>query len=130
MKEVNQHKRVNDILLGPLERPALHWLAAHMPGWVTPDICTAVGVGGALITLAGYVIEQLQPGLSLAGFPGICHQLVRRQPGRDIGPLSPHRTPDVRLLRRPYHGCAVSQVIICLGMGLTAYVSFDIACLR
>jgi hypothetical protein len=32
MGEVN-HISVNDILLGPLERPALRWLAAHsLPG--------------------------------------------------------------------------------------------------
>ena len=62
MNKVNQHKRVNDILLGPLERPALRWLAAHMPGWVTPDICTAIGVGGALVTFAGYVLSNIHPG--------------------------------------------------------------------
>ena len=49
MKEIKNHQRVNDILLGPLERPALNWLAAHMPDWVTPDILTLVGVAGALI---------------------------------------------------------------------------------
>jgi archaetidylinositol phosphate synthase len=50
MKEINQHKRVNDILLGPLERPALQWLAARMPAWVTSDICTAIGLLGAVLT--------------------------------------------------------------------------------
>ena len=29
--------RVNDILLGPIERPVLQWLAARMPGWVKPE---------------------------------------------------------------------------------------------
>ena len=33
MSDTPAHKRVNDILLGPLERPALRWLAAHLrPG--------------------------------------------------------------------------------------------------
>ena len=42
MSDLKKHRRINDILLGPLERPALQWLAAHLPGWVTPDILTAV----------------------------------------------------------------------------------------
>ena len=42
MSEINNHRRINDILLGPLERPTLKWLAAHMPAWVTPDILTAI----------------------------------------------------------------------------------------
>ncbi len=37
--------RVNDILLGPLERPALAWLCRRMPAWVTPDVLTLVGRG-------------------------------------------------------------------------------------
>ena len=48
------HERVNDILLGPLERPALQWLAERMPRWVTPDVLTGIGVAGAVLTFAGY----------------------------------------------------------------------------
>jgi hypothetical protein len=33
----NKDDRVNDILFGPLERPALAWFCEHMPRWVTPD---------------------------------------------------------------------------------------------
>ncbi len=51
-----EHKRINDILLGFLERPALNWLAKHMPAWVWPDTLTAIGVVGSLIVLVGYVI--------------------------------------------------------------------------
>jgi archaetidylinositol phosphate synthase len=50
MAETRSHTRVNDILLGPLERPALRWLAAHMPAWVTPDVLTVIGLGGSLLT--------------------------------------------------------------------------------
>jgi len=49
MSEIEKHRRVNDILLGPLERPALKWLAAHLPFWVTPDVCTIIGIFGALV---------------------------------------------------------------------------------
>ena len=128
MAKVNQHKRVNDILLGPLERPALRWLAAHMPEWVTPDICTAVGIGGALITFAGYVLSNLHPGfLWLASFGFIVNWF-----GDSLdGTLARYRR-----IERPMYGYfvdhttdAISQVIIAMGLGLTPYVSFDMACL-
>lgn len=128
MKEVNQHKRVNDILLGPLERPALRWLAAHMPPWITPDICTAIGVGGALITFAGYVLSNLHPGfLWLASLGFIINWF-----GDSLdGTLARYRR-----IERPMYGYfvdhttdAISQVIIAMGLGLTPYVSFDMACL-
>ena len=55
MTEIHDHRRVNDILLGPLERPTLKWLAAHMPVWVTPDTCTIVGVIGSILIAVSYV---------------------------------------------------------------------------
>jgi phosphatidylglycerophosphate synthase len=128
MAKVNQHKRVNDILLGPLERPALRWLAAHMPEWVTPDICTAIGIGGALITFAGYVLSNIHPGfLWLASFGFIVNWF-----GDSLdGTLARYRR-----IERPMYGYfvdhttdAISQVIIAMGLGLTPYVSFDMACL-
>ena len=48
MSDIANHQRINDILLGPLERPALKWMAAHMPAWVTPDHCTVFGVFATL----------------------------------------------------------------------------------
>ena len=54
MSEPKPHQRVNDILLGPFERPALQWLAERMPRWVTPDVLTATGIFGSVMTFAGY----------------------------------------------------------------------------
>ncbi len=56
MNDIKKHQRVNDILLGPLERPALQWLAEHMPSRVTPDTCTAIGVFGAFLILVSYAL--------------------------------------------------------------------------
>ncbi len=128
MAKVNQHKRVNDILLGPLERPALRWLAAHMPEWVTPDICTAVGIAGALITFAGYGLSNLHPGFLWL----VILFLAVNWFGDSLdGTLARYRR-----IERPMYGYfvdhttdAISQVIIAIGLGLTPFVSFDIACL-
>jgi len=128
MKEINQHKRVNDILLGPLERPALHWLAAHMPAWVTPDICTAIGILGALLTMISYGLSSYSPNylwLASLGF------LINWFGDSLDGTLARYRH-----IERPRYGFyidhiidVVCQVMIFLGLGLTPYVSFNIACL-
>ncbi len=59
MTDIKQHKRVNDMLLGPLERPALQWLAARMPAWVTPDVLTAIGVVASIMIFAGYWLSTM-----------------------------------------------------------------------
>jgi archaetidylinositol phosphate synthase len=71
LNDIRNHKRTNDILLGPLERPALQWLAVHMPAWMTPDGCTFIGLIGALTVMAGYILTKLHPAflwLASAGF--------------------------------------------------------------
>lgn len=128
MKEINQHKRVNDILLGPLERPALHWLAAHMPAWVTPDTCTAIGVLGALLTMISYGFSNYSPNYLWLASLG----LIVNWFGDSLdGTLARYRS-----IERPRYGFfidhvtdGVCQVMVFLGLGLTPYVSFNIACL-
>ena len=43
-------RRVNDSLLGPLERVTLAWSASRLPAWVLPDHLTLLGLIGALLT--------------------------------------------------------------------------------
>jgi phosphatidylglycerophosphate synthase len=128
MDKIKAHRRVNDILLGPLERPALQWLAAHMPIWVTPDLCTLVGTLGAFLTLIAYGLSNLNPNflwLASLGF------FVNWFGDSLDGTLARYRH-----IERPRYGYyidhtsdVVCQVLIFLGLGTTPYVSFDIACL-
>jgi phosphatidylglycerophosphate synthase len=128
MKELKEHKRVNDIFLGPLERPALSWLAAHMPSWVTPDICTAIGVFGALLTMINYLLSNYNPNyLWLASIGFIINW---------FGDSLDGTLARFRHIERPRYGYyidhttdVVCQVMIVLGLGLTPYVSFNVACL-
>ncbi len=128
MKDIKQHRRVNDILLGPLERPALRWLAAHLPAWVTPDLCTALGVFGALWIAVSYALTNYHPGfLWLASLGFVVNWL-----GDSLdGTLARYRR-----IERPVFGFfvdhtldAFSEVVVFLGLGLTPYVRFDVACL-
>ena len=128
MEKIREHTRVNDILLGPLERPTLQWLAAHMPAWVTPDTCTVAGTLGALLTLISYGLSNISPTyLWLASLGFFINWL-----GDSLdGTLARYRR-----IERPRYGYyidhtmdVVCQVMIFLGLGLTPYISFSVACL-
>ena len=122
------HKRVNDILLGPLERPALQWLAAHMPGWVTPDTLTVIGIIGAVMVFGSYWLSSIDRNfLWLVNFGFVINWF-----GDSLdGTLARHRN-----IQRPTYGFfvdhtvdALSEVLIFLGLGLSPYVRFEVACL-
>lgn len=128
MSEINHHRRVNDILLGPLERPTLKWLAAHMPAWVMPDTCTAVGVLGSLWIAVSYILTMYDRNfLWLASLGFVINWL-----GDSLdGTLARHRR-----IERPVYGFFVDHTIdafsvsvIMLGLGLTPYVNFTVASL-
>ena len=128
MIKIEKHERVNDILLGPLERPALQWLSAHMPAWVTPDICTAIGILGALVTSIGYILSNTDRNYFwLASFGFLVNWL-----GDSLdGTLARYRH-----IERPKYGFYIdhttdtfSQAVIFLGLGLSPYISFNVACM-
>jgi archaetidylinositol phosphate synthase len=54
---MNAVQRINDSVLGPLERPALAWLVRRLPPKVVPDHLTAFGVFGAVLTATGFVLS-------------------------------------------------------------------------
>jgi phosphatidylglycerophosphate synthase len=128
MKTINQHTRINNIFLGPLERPVLRWLAVRMPAWVTPDTCTAIGMMGAVLTAVSYGLSNISAGfLWLASLGFIINWFGDSMDGT----LARYRRTE-----RPLYGYfvdhttdVVCQMLILLGLGLTPYVSFNVACL-
>ena len=122
------HTRINDILLGPLERPALKWLAAHSPAWMTPDHYTITGILGGFIILVGYILSNLNPGffwLATFGF------FINWWGDSLDGTLARFRS-----IERPVYGFyvdhvtdAAMQVLIFTGLGFSPYVTFNVACL-
>jgi archaetidylinositol phosphate synthase len=55
-KAETKQTRVNDILFGPLERPALKWLSEHMPNWISSDMMTGLGVIASIIIFLAYIM--------------------------------------------------------------------------
>jgi archaetidylinositol phosphate synthase len=123
-----KQERINDILLGPLERPALAWLVKRMPAWVTPDILTGLGAFAALLIGVSYWLCNFNHNflwLASLGF------LVNWFGDSLDGSLARFRK-----IERPRYGFfidhtidAFSQTLIFLGIGLSPFVDFGIACL-
>ncbi len=122
----NEHTRVNKILLGPLERPALAWLAKKMPSWVTPDVLTMTGFAATLLIAASYILAHRSAGfLWLASFG-----IVLNWFGDSLdGTLARYRK-----IERPRYGFFIDhtmdglgEVIVMMGIGLSPYVDFRIA---
>jgi archaetidylinositol phosphate synthase len=128
MEKIIPHKRINDIMLGPLERPALRWLASRMPLWITPDILTGLGVFASVIICISYWLTLYNHNfLWLASFG-----LVLNWFGDSLdGNLARFRN-----IERPKYGYfidhtvdALSELLIGIGIGLSPFVRFDLALL-
>ncbi len=126
MSDIKDHKRVNDIFLGPLERPALNWLASHLPPWASPDLMTLIGILGALVIFAGYGLSNFHPGflwLAILGY------FVNWFGDSLDGTLARFRH-----IERPKYGFYIdhvsdvlTEIIIIIGLGLTPYIKFSVA---
>lgn len=120
--------RVNQSVLGSLERPALAWLAQHMPPGVKPDHLTLLGFFGALLTGAGFVLSCWSiDWLWLASFG-----LLANWFGDSVdGTLARYRR-----IERPRYGFFIdhtsdmfSQVIIFIAIGISPCAHLAVTCL-
>jgi archaetidylinositol phosphate synthase len=121
-------KRVNDSVLGGLERPALAWMADRLPAWVVPNHLTVVGVLGALLTAAGFVLSRWALSWLWLASAG----LVANWLGDSLDGTLARR----RRIERPRfgffldHTCDLfSQVLIFLALGISPCAHFATACL-
>ena len=128
MTDVGSQKRVLTSLTAKTEKRILIWLAERMPRWVTPDLLTGVGVLGAAIVFAGYALSNLAPGfLWLSTFGLIVNW---------FGDSVDGTLARVRGTERPKYGFyidhtvdVISEGFVILGIGVSPYVRFDVACL-
>lgn len=126
MADIKPHERVNDILLGPLERPALQWLASRMPKWVSPDVLTFIGFLAAVLICASYALTTIDPNfLWLASFGFVLNW---------FGDSLDGTLARFRKIERPKYGFFIdhaldsfSEFLIVLGIGLSSYVQFEYA---
>jgi len=128
VKDIRKHKRIVDTFTGPIERPLLQWLAARQPAWVTPDMLTALSIFGAFVIFAGLLLTNYSKNyLWLATFGFVLNWY-----GDSLdGTLARFRHTE-----RPIYGFYIDhaadafvEILIFLGLGLSPYVRFDLACL-
>jgi phosphatidylglycerophosphate synthase len=121
-------QRINDSVLGPLERPALAWLAKRVPARVVPDHLTTFGVCGALLTATGYVLSSRSlTWLWLASLGLIINWLGDSLDGT---------LARLRHIERPRYGFFIDhtsdlfcQSLTFISLGLSPLTHFGMACL-
>lgn len=122
---IEKHKRVNEIFLAPLEKPALAWLVQVMPKWVTPDMLTIFGFLASILIGVSYLLTNVNKNfLWLASLGFILNWFGDSLDGN----LARHRH-----IERPRYGFFIdhavdimSEVFIFLGLAFSAYVDFKI----
>lgn len=120
--------RIHQSWLAAREKRLLVAIAARLPGWVSPDFLTLLGLFGALLCGAAYVGTRWSPwflwlacaGLGVNWFGNSLDGTLARARG----------------IERPVYGYfvdhstdVISQVFIFLGLGASHYLRFDAACL-
>ena len=120
--------RIQTSVLNALEKKVLVWLAKRQPKWMTSDDLTCIGVLGAVVIAAGYILSALNINflwLSSLGF------IINWYGDSLDGTLA-----RVRKTQRPVYGYyldhtidAINEVMIFVGVGLSGLMHFEIALL-
>jgi archaetidylinositol phosphate synthase len=118
-------RRQNRSLLEPLESPTTRWLATCMPGWVTPDMLTGLGLGGAIIAMAGYALSASHPAMLWLASVGIAVNW--------FGDSVDGNLARVRGIERPAYGFFIDNAtdvfeyaVFALGWALSGYVQWEL----
>jgi phosphatidylglycerophosphate synthase len=122
-------KRTNDILLGPLERPALAFFARNMPKWVNSDMLTVLGLLGSVLAAVAYAMVGLgevkaNPWLFVASLGFVINWF-----GDSLdGTLARYRN-----MSRPNYGYytdhaidGITTLLVFVGIGLSGMARFDV----
>jgi archaetidylinositol phosphate synthase len=125
---LQERRRLNEGLWQPIERPLLQWLAARLPARMTPDDLTAIGLTGAAAAFAGYALSRWHPGFLWLATAGVVINW--------FGDSLDGTVARLRKTERPRYGFFIdhttdlfAQVLLALGLGLSPYVRFEVACL-
>lgn len=121
-----KHKRLSTSLLSFLEKPIVRWLCQRLPVWVTPDTLTVIGLLGALVVGAGYLLCRYNPAfIWLASFGLFLNW---------FGDALDGNLARYRKVERPRYGFfidhsvdAIAEFAVMLGVALSGYVNFTLA---
>ncbi len=114
------NQRINESFLALKERAALSALVRRLPHWATPDHLTAIGLGGAVLTLLSFVACRW----SDVFLVGVVLGLFLNWFGDSLdGTLARHRS-----IERPHYGYfidhssdLIAQTLIIIGLGVSPF---------
>ncbi|MBE0663351.1 MAG: CDP-alcohol phosphatidyltransferase family protein [Bacteroidales bacterium] len=120
--------RIQTSILNAIEKKILIWLSERMPKKINSDHLTLIGFLGALISMAGYMLSNLEIiFLWLASFGLIVNW---------FGDSLDGTLARVRNAQRPIYGFfidhnvdALTILVICIGAGLSPFIKFSTAML-
>jgi len=120
--------RIQTSILNSLEKKALVWMALRIPRKINSDHLTVIGLIGALLSSAGYILSNLESNFLWLASLGL---LVNWFGDSLDGTLA-----RVRKAQRPTYGFFIDHSIdgltvfaICVGAGLSPYINFAVAML-
>lgn len=105
-------QRVNQTLTASFERKILSWICARLPQRISSDMLTSLGVAGAAIACAGFVLSHLATGFLSLALAGIALNWL----GDSLdGSLARYRGSE-----RPQYGFFLDHMTDTLAIGLIA----------
>jgi phosphatidylglycerophosphate synthase len=118
------HQRINDILLGSVERKLLAWFCDRLPQWATPDLMTWIAFLSGVLIAAGYALTNFSKGFLWIASLGLALHWF----GDSLdGSLARYRK-----IERPHYGYFIDHssdtlvaVLIALGIGVSPFVRFE-----
>jgi len=125
----NKHEvRIQTSILNSIEKKVLIWMAKRMPKRINSDHLTEIGFVGALISSAGYILSNRSVEfLWLASLGMVVNW---------FGDSLDGTLARVRNAQRPIYGFYIDHnidgltiLIICIGAGLSPFISFSTAML-
>ena len=120
--------RVQTSILSKMEKRLLEWIATRLPRWMKPDHLTGIGLIGAFLAGAGYILSNWgKDFLWLSSFGFIVNW---------FGDSLDGTLARVRKIQRPTYGFyldhnvdAITALVIALGAGISPFISFSVAML-
>lgn len=116
--------RIQQNILASGERRLLNWICARLPGWVTPDMLTGIGMVGALMVFGGYLASNLGENWLWLAIAGYAVQW--------FGDSTDGSLARFRKIERPRYGyfldhsCdGLATTLVVVGIGLSPYVTLE-----
>lgn len=118
--------RIQENLLARSERRLLNWICGRLPAWVSPDMMTFLGMAGAVMVFAGYVLSNVGEDWLWLAIVGYAVQW--------LGDSTDGSLARFRKIERPRYGyfldhsCdGLATTLVLAGIGLSPYVQMEVA---